>query len=136
MGKGAYTHYEPGPRMQESTAVRRQKRKRNSVRKELPEPLRTELESLRSELPDSLLEELNSIGQRTLNPELNSTIERLCGFRPFGLHELSLLLGRNEVHLRTRCVKRLITEGRLGYFYPVQPNHPKQKYIAVGNSME
>lgn len=100
------------------------------LRSELP-PLRTEFEALRNELPDQLRAQLDRLGRRATPEELDAVLISLTAWRPLTLEELSALTGRDTTHLRMRNIKRLLTEGRLAYTHPDEPNHPEQKYVAA-----
>lgn len=66
--------------------------------------------------------------------ELDAVLIALTTWRPLTLEELSALTGRATVHLRLRNIKRLLTEGRLAYTHPDEPNHPEQKYVALAGT--
>ena len=94
-------------------------------------PLRSEFDALRSELPDPIRSQLAELGRRATPEELDAVLIALASWKPLSLEELSALTGRATTHLRMRNIKRLLTECRLGYLYPEEPNHPDQKYVAA-----
>lgn len=87
------------------------------------------------ELPDTVRTQLQDIAamadaRRRLDPSLrDDLLIRLCSCAPLTLRELAALLDRNEDYLRT-ILSRLVVTGRLGFLYPEQPNHPRQRYLA------
>jgi predicted transcriptional regulator len=93
--------------------------------------LRPELAALRSELPSDVSTALDQLGSRAAPGELDAVLVRLAQWRPLSVEELAGLTGRATEHLRKRNVKRLLSEGRLAYLHPDEPNHPDQKYVAV-----
>jgi ATP-dependent DNA helicase RecG len=129
-GNAATTCYSAGPRFLEAPTKTEKRAAKKPLRKELPEGLRRELEALRRELPDNLRSSLDSLGSRIPPETLNEVILDLCNWKPLGLHELGILLGKNPTHLQTRNIKRLLADKRLVYQYPDQINHPHQKYVA------
>jgi ATP-dependent DNA helicase RecG len=138
-GKGASTYYLPGGRLQAAlgaptpppeadTAVLRPELP--GLRPELP-ALRPEFQGLRAELPPEIDAALAQLGSRAAPDELDGILLRLAHWRPLSIEEMAGLTGRAPEHLRKRNVKRLLTEGKLGYLYPEEPNHPDQKYVAT-----
>lgn len=97
-------------------------------------PLRTEFEALRSEVPETVRGQLERLGRRATPEELDNVLISLAAWRPMTLEELSHLTGRDAAHLRSRNIKRLLTEGRLAYTHPDEPNHPEQKYTVGTNT--
>ncbi len=69
--------------------------------------------------------------QRNLDiSEREQIIVLLCSKAPLSARELALLLNRRADYVH-KIVQPLIAKGRLGYFYPDNPNHPRQRYVAV-----
>ena len=136
-GKGAATYYLPGGRLLAAlgtpTPPEPMRADTAALRPESG-PLRAEFDALRAELPDPLRAELARIGQRSTPEELNAVLIGLCAWRPLSLAELAGLTGKTSNHLRSRNVKRLVTDGRLAYLHPEEPNHPDQKYVAAPTS--
>lgn len=142
-GRGASTSYTAGPRLIDAvthsgggspkTSSLRNKPLRkeldSTLRIELPEPLRKELDSLRKQLPPDLVRDIDGLGRRVPANELDDIIQRICACRPYGIHELSLILGKNTVHLLARSIKRMISKKRLLYTHE-DKTHPDQKYYA------
>jgi ATP-dependent DNA helicase RecG len=95
------------------------------------DPLRAEFEALRAELPEPLRAHLCKLGQRSTPEELDATLMGLCAWRPLSLGELAALTAKTPNHLRSRNIKRLLTDGRLQYLHPEEPSHPDQKYVAA-----
>ena len=140
-GKGAATYYLPGGRLlaalgsptppeplrSDSEPLRTES---PPLRTELP-PLRTEFEALRKELPEPVRRQVEGLGRRATPEELDAVLIALTSWRPLTLDELSALTGRDTAHLRLRNIKRLLTEGRLAFTHPDEPNHPEQKYVAA-----
>lgn len=60
----------------------------------------------------------------------DALIVQLCSRLPLSLKELVRLVGVSEPHLR-EILRRLVATRRLGFLYPNQPSHPRQRYIAV-----
>jgi hypothetical protein len=92
--------------------------------------LRGEFDALRGELPDALRSELESLTPRTSPKQLNALLVRLCEWRPLGIGGLAGLTGKSVKHLRERNLRRLLVGARVHYLYPEEPNHPHQKYTA------
>lgn len=156
-GKGAATYYQPGARLLAAlgslTTSEPLRTESDSLRPELTAlapggsplahgvpplahgvpPLRTEFEALRSEVPETVRGQLERLGRRATPEELDNVLISLATWRPMTLEGLSHLTGRDAAHLRSRNIKRLLTEGRLAYTHPDEPNHPEQKYT-VGTS--
>jgi ATP-dependent DNA helicase RecG len=85
-----------------------------------------------SELPDSLRQQVEALGQRSRDTtRLDSAILALCTLRPFSLHELAAVTGRNPNYLRIHYIRRLLEKGWLQRKYPDEPNRPDQAYIAT-----
>lgn len=69
--------------------------------------------------------------QRRLPPnQRNDIIVALCAVAPLSLDEIARLMERKESSLRD-VIRGLISTGDIGYLYPKQPNHPKQKYVTL-----
>jgi hypothetical protein len=78
------------------------------------------------------LEEIASIARkssRLSREEHSKIIIALCTRYPLSINELAYLINRDKDHLRS-ILRHLIKRGEIQYFYPNQPNHPEQKYIA------
>ncbi len=138
-GKGAATYYLPGVRLLAApgapTTAKPLRPDESGLRPESP-PLRAEFEALRAELPEPLRAELATLGKRSTPQELDRMIIGLCAWRPLSLAEIGALTHKTPNHLRSRNIKRLLTEGRLAYLHPDEHNHPDQKYIAPREGAE
>jgi ATP-dependent DNA helicase RecG len=139
-GKGASTTYRAGPRFLEALSPQQRvtsgrgkaglrKESEEPLRKDLSEALRKESEALRAGLPAELAHDIAALGKRTAAKDLDDIIQRICSCRPYSVNELSLILGKNPVHLLARNLKRLLAMDRLFYVHP-DKNHPDQKYYA------
>ena len=80
------------------------------------------------ELPEPLLRRLQTLNRRLLPHEIDALIEQLCAWRPLGLRQLSTALNRSPVYLQNTALKRLLSQKRLLFLYPEEPNHPRQAY--------
>jgi ATP-dependent DNA helicase RecG len=84
------------------------------------ESLRTEFEPLRSELPSGLRTELDQIGKRVTPEELNAIVVKLCRWKSLSLPELAALTGKTASHLRTRVLRRLLADNRIGTYFSLE----------------
>ena len=66
---------------------------------------------------------------------MQDVIHQLCKDRYVGLRLLSVLLGRNEEHLRNRVLNKMVRARLLGHAFP-RPNDPRQAYTSNPNPGE
>jgi hypothetical protein len=60
---------------------------------------------------------------------MQEVIRQLCRDRYVGLGLLSVLLGRNEEHLRNRVLNKMVSTQLLRRAFP-RPNDPRQAYTS------
>lgn len=60
---------------------------------------------------------------------MEDVILKLCAVKPMQLSELSKLLNRNDVGLRSNYLNKLVKQNKLKLLYPGQINHPRQAYV-------
>ncbi len=139
-GKGAATYYLPGgtllaalgsPTSSEPLRSDTSDPRPESalLRPEFP-ALRPEFAALRTELPPALKADFARLGERATPQKLDAFILRLTAWQPLTQDELAALTGRAAAHPRKRNIKRLVTDGRLAYTHPDEPNHPGQRYTS------
>ncbi|MBI4024915.1 MAG: hypothetical protein HY360_08030 [Verrucomicrobia bacterium] len=85
-------------------------------------------------LPAAVRQNLSRLQRRLLPRELDRIILTLAATRPLRLHEIARLLQRSPVYLQNTAVKRLLQQGKLRFFHPEQPNHPRQAYVICKSS--
>jgi len=66
--------------------------------------------------------------KRAPKERVGSAILKACEDVALSLRELSELLGREAVTVRTHYIAHLVAEERLKLLYPDKPNHPRQRY--------
>lgn len=104
-----------------------------------PIPVPISVSSQQQEMiPDHIWNELMQISavirdsSRVNRATLLETIVELCSISPLGTSDLVKLLGRKKNYLQGKLViHSLVASGRIGYLYPENPSHPRQKYVAV-----
>lgn len=68
--------------------------------------------------------------RRRLAPAVRDRLVlELCSMAPLSARELGILLNRSEAYVAD-AIHPLVTAGDLGFLYPDQPRHPRQKYVA------
>lgn len=83
---------------------------------------------LLQEIPEDIAFLITRIGKR-VKPEVTSElILRLCNLRAYSTAELSTLLNKREVYLRSDFLRPLLREGLINYTMPSNPRHPNQAY--------
>ncbi len=94
------------------------------------------LPSKQETIPINIWNELMQLGTiirdhpRVNRLTLETVIVQICALAPLGVNDLETLLQRKKQYL-LKIIRALIASGRINYFYPHQPNHPRQKYIAT-----
>jgi hypothetical protein len=74
--------------------------------------------------------------RRRLDPTLFSAlIVALCARAPLSVRQLSVLLRRSEAYVGD-AIRPLVATGRIGFLYPDQPKHPRQRYVAASSPDE
>jgi predicted transcriptional regulator len=68
--------------------------------------------------------------RRRLAPAVRDRLVlELCSMAPLSARELGVLLNRSEAYVAD-AIHPLVTAGELGFLYPDQPRHPRQKYVS------
>jgi ATP-dependent DNA helicase RecG len=118
---GRYARYELGPRAISGTRM----------------PTNTATSPSKQEtISENLWNELMQIGtdirahSRINRVTLEKVIVQLCALAPLGVNDLETILKRKK-HYLLRIIPSLIVSNRINYKYPHQPNHPRQKYVAI-----
>lgn len=100
-------------------------------------PTTTATSSTKQEtIPINLWNELMQLGEvirahsRIDRITLENVIVQLCAFAPLGVNDLETLLKRKREYI-LRIIRALIASGRINYLHPLQPSHPRQKYVAT-----
>lgn len=151
-GRGAGTHFLPGPRLMASLRSAAEA----SNRAEVPSPLVDKVFDTGGEalsivppalstggeasapafpaLPNPLRARVDALGTWTRKADLETLMVDLCAWRPLSAVVLAALLGnRNVAHLINRQIRPLVQAGRLARLYPDMPRHPRQAYFAPGS---
>ena len=77
--------------------------------------------------PDLALE-IEKAGKRGTVEEIEILILRLCDWKTLRSIEIASLIGRNQDHIKTAYLRRMIRDGLLEYKFPENPSHNKQAY--------
>lgn len=67
-------------------------------------------------------------------PETKKFVLQLCTDQFLTAQEMSMILGRDEVHLRRTIISPLVNDGKLELRYPDVTTHSKQSYKTIGVS--
>ncbi|MCC7510006.1 MAG: putative DNA binding domain-containing protein [Planctomycetes bacterium] len=79
---------------------------------------------------------LKQIGQRAKPEIMRQAIVLLCRMEPQRTQDLAKKLKRNVPWLLEKYLQPMIRDGVLGYEYPDDPTHPKQRYVAKQSGKE
>lgn len=87
-----------------------------------------------NQMPEELRQVVEDLGERAETDEVSSVIVQLCQWRELSSSELAVILGRNQVYLRSKYLNPLITSGMLEYVRQGTPSNPKQAYRATNKT--
>lgn len=97
-----------------------------------PDP---ERDVLLTELAPEIRDRITQLGQRSRDKDrLKDALLTVCGQRYYSADELARITGRNAEYLQKGYLSPLVSEGRLVYRYPEDPNHPQQAYGLAGQA--
>ncbi len=69
--------------------------------------------------------------RRRLDPSVFARLMvDLCSIAPLSIRELSTLLARSDAYVGD-AIRPLVANGQIGFLYPEQPRHPRQRYVAL-----
>jgi ATP-dependent DNA helicase RecG len=83
------------------------------------------------QMPDDLRQSVERLGERAETDEVSNVIVQLCQWQELSSSELAVILGRNQVYLRSKYLNPLITSGELEYVRQGSPSDPNQAYRAT-----
>ncbi len=72
--------------------------------------------------------EIENVGKRGTLEEIEILILRLCNWKTLKSIEIASLVGRNQDHIKTAYLRRMIRDELLEYKFPENPSHKKQAY--------
>ncbi len=133
---GALTHQAPAATPHAKPASIEDRETSIEDRETSIEDRETSIEGTESEGAAILWQELENIAlpariRRRLDPQVrDSILIDLCARTPLSLQQLATLMTRSTAYVR-EALEQLLKEQRIGFLYPQQPRHPRQRYKAL-----
>ncbi|WP_282756233.1 ATP-binding protein [Desulfuromonas thiophila] len=85
-------------------------------------------------IPEELRQRIVEAGAKPRQDVVRGIIRDLCSIQPLSAEELCNLMGRRDTKDLVRSHLTPMREaGELSYTIPEMPNHPEQKYVAIGD---
>lgn len=85
-----------------------------------------------ADIPHGLREQIPTRGSKPSRVVIRSVIHQLCAWRELSASEIAKLLSRTRKPLVRDYLTPMVHNGDLEYTIPEMPDHPDQKYRAVG----